>query len=232
MPEDCHSTRRSSRFFRKTAMRAMGLIQAHARQDCVWIVREFAFAAHEKFGPAIIRGNPDKSPWCGELSRATRKRECRRPRRATLSSREQIALLRRWVKEGAVYEEHWSFIPPKRPAIPETKDQHGRETPIDRFILSRLEKEGLRPLRRGRQADAHSTRDLRSDRLAADSGRGCGVCGGRVRRTPMRKSWTGCWPVRDTASIAPTTGSMWRATAILTACIWIISAASGRTAIT
>ena len=28
---------------------------------------------------------------------------------------EQVALLRQWVKEGAVYQEHWAFIAPKRP---------------------------------------------------------------------------------------------------------------------
>ena len=58
---------------------------------------------------------------------------------------EQVALLRQWVKEGANYEEHWSFIPPKRPTVPATNDRQWIRTPIDGFILSRLEKEGLKP---------------------------------------------------------------------------------------
>src|SRR6267154_1793028 len=58
---------------------------------------------------------------------------------------EQIALLRRWVKEGAAYEEHWSFIAPRRPPIPETKNHEWARNPIDGFVLSRLEKEGLKP---------------------------------------------------------------------------------------
>ena len=58
---------------------------------------------------------------------------------------EQISLLRQWVKEGAHYEEHWAFIAPKRPAVPATEDQHWTRNEIDRFILNRLEREGLTP---------------------------------------------------------------------------------------
>ena len=57
----------------------------------------------------------------------------------------QIATLTRWVKEGAEYEQHWSYIPPRRPALPAVKDGKWVRNPIDRFILARLEKEGLKP---------------------------------------------------------------------------------------
>ena len=33
-------------------------------------------------------------------------------------SEEEISLLRAWIDAGAVYDTHWSFVPPKRPAIP------------------------------------------------------------------------------------------------------------------
>src|SRR5260221_3823643 len=58
---------------------------------------------------------------------------------------EQIALLREWVKQGAPYEELWSFLPPKRQAIPAVKNDAGVRNAIDSFVLSRLEKEGLAP---------------------------------------------------------------------------------------
>ena len=57
----------------------------------------------------------------------------------------QIATLKRWVAEGAEYELHWSYLAPKRPALPAVKDTKWVRNPIDRFILARLEKEGLRP---------------------------------------------------------------------------------------
>lgn len=57
----------------------------------------------------------------------------------------QISTLKRWVAEGAVYEPHWSYIPPKRPALPAVKNAAWVRNPIDRFILARLEKQGLKP---------------------------------------------------------------------------------------
>jgi mono/diheme cytochrome c family protein len=106
---------------------------------------EFAFAPHEKFGPAIIRGNPDKSPLVHRIESDNPKERMPPPEAHRTLKPEQVALLRRWVKEGAVYEEHWSFIAPRRPAIPETKDHQWARNPVDQFILSRLEKEGLNP---------------------------------------------------------------------------------------
>src|ERR1700674_3881807 len=106
---------------------------------------EFAFAPHEKFGPAIIRGNPDKSPLVRRIESANPKERMPPPEAHRTLKPEQTALLRRWVKEGAAYEEHWSFLAPKRPAILPTKDHHWSRNPIDSFILNRLEKEGLRP---------------------------------------------------------------------------------------
>ena len=106
---------------------------------------EFAFAPHEKFGPAILRGNPDKSPLVRRIESSNPKERMPPAEAHRTLKPEQIALLRRWVKEGAVYEEHWSFIAPQRPPIPETKNQRWARNPIDGFILSRLEKEGLAP---------------------------------------------------------------------------------------
>jgi hypothetical protein len=40
---------------------------------------------------------------------------------------------------------HWAFIPPVRPALPDLKDASWCRTPIDRFIHTRLESEGLKP---------------------------------------------------------------------------------------
>jgi hypothetical protein len=58
---------------------------------------------------------------------------------------EQVEILRRWVVQGAHYEKHWAFTTPKRPPIPAVKNQRWPRNAIDRFILARLEKEGLKP---------------------------------------------------------------------------------------
>lgn len=59
---------------------------------------------------------------------------------------EEIAVLKEWVKEGAVYRPHWAFDVPVRPALPAVSSTNAwARTPIDDFILARMQKEGLRP---------------------------------------------------------------------------------------
>ncbi len=57
----------------------------------------------------------------------------------------EIELVRRWIEQGAKYEKHWSFIPPVRPAVPAVSAPRWVKNPIDAFILSRLDREGLKP---------------------------------------------------------------------------------------
>jgi hypothetical protein len=57
----------------------------------------------------------------------------------------QAELLRRWVEQGAKWQKHWAFIPPQRGDLPVILDAKWARNPIDRFVLARLEKEGLRP---------------------------------------------------------------------------------------
>ena len=62
----------------------------------------------------------------------------------TLSA-EQKEILRVWVAEGAEYERHWSLIPPTLPDLPDVIHTDWVRTPIDRFVLARLEASGLEP---------------------------------------------------------------------------------------
>lgn len=57
----------------------------------------------------------------------------------------QIALVTRWIDEGAPWKEHWAYKPPVKPALPPVKNAAWVRTPIDRFILARLEAQGLTP---------------------------------------------------------------------------------------
>src|SRR5262249_37197976 len=54
-------------------------------------------------------------------------------------------LLRRWIDQGAPWKEHWAFAAPKRAELPAVRDTRWSRNPIDRFVLARLEKEGLTP---------------------------------------------------------------------------------------
>jgi len=57
----------------------------------------------------------------------------------------QVELIRRWIAAGARYEPHWSYVPPVRPAVPAVRNAAWPKNDIDRFILARLEAEGLAP---------------------------------------------------------------------------------------
>jgi hypothetical protein len=53
--------------------------------------------------------------------------------------------LKRWVAEGAEYESHWAFVPPRRETPPTVAGTAWPRNAIDNFILARLEREGLQP---------------------------------------------------------------------------------------
>lgn len=57
----------------------------------------------------------------------------------------QIATVKRWIAEGAEYQPHWSYIAPKRPALPTVKNTKWVRNTIDTFILAKIEAAGLTP---------------------------------------------------------------------------------------
>jgi hypothetical protein len=62
----------------------------------------------------------------------------------SLSAKEK-AILIKWIKEGAEYKPHWAFVSPKKPKVPEVKDEKWIVNPIDNFIVQKLELEKLKP---------------------------------------------------------------------------------------
>jgi len=60
---------------------------------------------------------------------------------------DEIDVLRRWIDQGAEYAPHWAFVPPVRPDLPPVRDMEWPKSGIDRFVLARLEREGLAPSR-------------------------------------------------------------------------------------
>ncbi len=55
------------------------------------------------------------------------------------------ALIAKWIKQGAKWKEHWSFIPPEQPAIPQHAFEDWAINPIDAFIAQKLEQHRLSP---------------------------------------------------------------------------------------
>ena len=115
--------------------------QAGLRLD----VREQATTAADSGLIAIVPGMPEQS----ELLRRIDSHDAdeRMPPATTkkeLTDR-QRRLLRQWIQDGAAYETHWSFTPPKRPRPPEVGATAWPRGDIDRFVLAALEERGLAP---------------------------------------------------------------------------------------
>ncbi len=66
---------------------------------------------------------------------------------------QEAELLRRWIEQGAKYQGHWAFQPLATAPPPEVKNTQWARNEIDRFILARLEREGIAP---SPQADART----------------------------------------------------------------------------
>src|SRR5262245_193408 len=114
--------------------------------------RQGAFAEREG-GTPFVAGAPDDSE---ALRRVTSDDPDERmppgPDAKRLTA-EQVKLLRRWIVEGATWESHWAFEAPIRPRLLEVRDASWPRNAIDRFVLARLEAEGLRP---SPEADRHT----------------------------------------------------------------------------
>lgn len=57
----------------------------------------------------------------------------------------ELETLRRWIAQGAPYEGHWAFLPLSSSEPPAVQHEAWVKTPLDRFILARLEAEGIAP---------------------------------------------------------------------------------------
>jgi hypothetical protein len=111
-------------------------------------LEESAFRKRPGHPDAIVPGHPEQSELIKRIeSTDTHHLMPQSPQgEAKPMKPEDIAVLKEWVKEGAVYRPHWAFDKPIRPALPAaTQNDPWVKTSIDTFILARLKKEGLRP---------------------------------------------------------------------------------------
>ena len=105
-------------------------------------------------GPVIVPGKSGESKLIARVT--TEKAEERMPKMGAPLTAAEVATLRAWIDAGAPWPRkaaaagpakpvHWSFQPVKKPQPPAVKDAAWVRNEIDRFVLARLEKEGIRP---------------------------------------------------------------------------------------
>lgn len=104
---------------------------------------KFAFENRKDGKPVIVKGDAGASLLV-RLIKSKDPEEIMPPAKGhNHLTPEEIALIERWVDQGAVYEEHWSFIPPQRPAVPDVAKPNVVRNPVDAFVEEKLERLSL-----------------------------------------------------------------------------------------
>lgn len=116
--------------------------------------------ATESGKPAIVPGDAGASEMVKRLSHHDP--EMRMPLGKEPLSDQEIELIKKWINQGAVWENHWAYIPPDGdivpPSLPEEVDANNK---IDHFIFSKLKEMELRP-------NPEASREILLRRLALD----------------------------------------------------------------
>ena len=96
---------------------------------------------------AIVPGRPDESSLVERIVSTDAEMVMPPPRTNKPLSSEQKAVLQKWIKEGAEYHPHWSLMAvPDVVPVPKLDDPSGWvKSPIDSFVLDRLQKEQIEP---------------------------------------------------------------------------------------
>lgn len=102
---------------------------------------KLAFTPRENGQPVILKGDPAKSLLMKRIYTKDPDEVMPPPESHKDLTPTEIALLERWIEQGAVYEDHWAFIAPKRPPVPVDGTAGGN--PIDAFVESKLKEHDL-----------------------------------------------------------------------------------------
>jgi len=125
----------------------VGTRKANLRLD----TRSGVFEATAKHGPAVIPGKPQESPLWKRILTTDPDDVMPPPDSHKPLKPEQKETLRKWILDGAAWQDHWAFAKPQRPSLPDTVALSKRHpdfpirNAIDAFVLARLETRGLAP---------------------------------------------------------------------------------------
>ena len=108
--------------------------------------------AAEATESAIVPGDPDDSEVMARILSTDQDEVMPPPQSGKSLTKDQIELIRRWIEQGAKYEQHWAFVKPARPSVPPSQQTQWVTNPIDAFVWKRLAQEGIRPSPRADKA--------------------------------------------------------------------------------
>src|SRR5438477_1680369 len=111
------------------------------------LFRADALAKNKSGKPAIIPGDPDHSEMIRRLT--LKDLDERMPYKHDPLSKEEIEILRKWIKQGAKWGDHWAYVSVKPVDVPDVKTDPiaigWAKNEVDHFIYEKLEQEKLKP---------------------------------------------------------------------------------------
>lgn len=93
----------------------------------------------------VVPGEPEHSEVIARVRSSDPDHQMPPPGKAAPLTSAEIATLERWIGEGAVWPKHWAFTGLRRPEPPRVNEAERSNHPVDAFVLSRLEAEGISP---------------------------------------------------------------------------------------
>ncbi len=105
-----------------------------------------------KAGAAVVPGKPDQSLLVKRVLAHAEDEVMPPPEAKNPLTAAEVALLQRWIAQGANYTPHWAWTKPVRPALPAAGKGWARNG-LDRLVAAKLRENGLQP---SPEADRHT----------------------------------------------------------------------------
>jgi len=93
----------------------------------------------------VVPGNPLSSELYHRISTSDTSELMPPPSSKLSLTTTEIAIIKKWIEQGAGYKRHWSFIAPGKPSIPKVDRSLNPKNPIDHFVFAKMEEMGLSP---------------------------------------------------------------------------------------
>ena len=106
------------------------------------LFRTDALSTNESGKLAIVPGDAKASEMIHRISINDPNNDERMPPEGDPLSEAEIAVLTRWIDQGAQWEDHWAYVKPEPIEVPEVASDWGNNS-IDKFVADRLEQEGM-----------------------------------------------------------------------------------------
>ncbi len=97
----------------------------------------------DKYG--IVPGKPELSDVVHRINSTDPAYMMPPPEENLALTTDEMDLIRRWIAQGAAYEQHWAWMPVSKPPLPDPDDRDRARNEIDLFVLEKIEQAGLEP---------------------------------------------------------------------------------------